>query len=172
MYVIVDIKGFQYKLEKGERLHVPKCDVEVGKKITFPEVLLVADGDKVSVGTPFVDGAVVEATVAAHDKDKKIIVFKKKRRKDYSVKRGHRQEFTEIVIENIKFSKVSKVKTAEAAETAGKKKIDEAGSEAKAPKVKKEVKTAEVKKKKAAKPKAAKSAKAKAEKKDDTKKDA
>ena len=105
MYAVVNIKGFQYKLEKGEKLNVPKYDVEVGKKIKIPEVLLISDGEIVSVGTPYVEGAVVEATVTAHDKYKKIIVFKKKKRKDYSVKRGHRQEFTEIIIDRIKISK-------------------------------------------------------------------
>ena len=110
MYAVVDIKGFQYKLEKGEKLNVPKYDVEVGKKIKIPEVLLISDGDKVSVGAPYVDGAVVEATVTAHDKSKKIIVFKKKRRKDYSVKKGHRQEFTEIFIDRIKISKAKETK--------------------------------------------------------------
>ena len=122
MYAVVDIKGFQYKLEKGEKLNVPKFDVEVGKKIKIPEVLLISDGDKVSVGAPYVEGAVVEATVTAHDKSKKIIVFKKKRRKDYSVKRGHRQEFTEIVVDRIKISKAKETKKkASEAEKAPKK---------------------------------------------------
>jgi len=101
MYAIVDIKGFQFKLSEGSRLKVPRYDVEVGKKITFPEVLLVSDDAGCRVGTPFVDGAVVEATVTEHGKHDKVIVFKKKRRKDYSVKRGHRQEFTEIEIGTI-----------------------------------------------------------------------
>ena len=108
MYAVVDIKGFQYKLEKGDTLRVPKYDVKVGGKIKIPEVLLVSDKEKVSIGTPYVGGVVVEATVTGHDKDKKIIVFKKKRRKDYSVKKGHRQEFTEIFVDNIKTSKPSK----------------------------------------------------------------
>lgn len=108
MYAVVDIKGFQYKLEKGDTLRIPKYDVEVGEKIKIPEVLLFSDKEKVSIGTPYVEGVVVEATVTGHDKDKKIIVFKKKRRKDYSVKKGHRQEFTEIVIDNIKTSKPKK----------------------------------------------------------------
>ncbi|MFC1490765.1 50S ribosomal protein L21, partial [Candidatus Latescibacterota bacterium] len=82
MYAIADIKGFQYKVEKGDTLKVPLQDVEVGKKVKISEVLLVSDNDKVSVGTPFVEGAVVEATVKSHDKDKKVVVFKKKRRKD------------------------------------------------------------------------------------------
>jgi large subunit ribosomal protein L21 len=108
MYAIADIKGFQFKVEKGDTLQVPKQDVEAGKKIKIPEVLLVSDNDKVTVGTPFVEGAVVEATVKSHDKDKKVIVFKKKRRKDYSVKKGHRQEFSEIVIDKITIGKPKK----------------------------------------------------------------
>ncbi|MFA6471306.1 MAG: 50S ribosomal protein L21 [Candidatus Latescibacterota bacterium] len=104
MYAVVDIKGFQYKIEKGETLRVPKYDLEVGSKIQIPDVLLVNDGEKIAIGTPFVDGAMVEATVLGQAKDKKIIVFKKKRRKDYSVKRGHRQDFTEIIVDNIQIS--------------------------------------------------------------------
>jgi large subunit ribosomal protein L21 len=101
MYAVVDINGFQYRIEKGETLRVPKFDLEVGSKLKISEVLLVTDGDSVSVGTPFVDGAQVEATVTGHGKDKKVVVFKKKRRKDYSVKRGHRQDFTEIKVDDI-----------------------------------------------------------------------
>jgi large subunit ribosomal protein L21 len=101
MYAVVDIKGFQYKIEKGETLRVPKLDLEVGSKIQIPDVLLVNDGENIAIGTPFVQGAVAEFTVIGQAKDKKIIVFKKKRRKDYSVKRGHRQDFTEIVVDNI-----------------------------------------------------------------------
>ena len=108
MYAIADIKGFQYKLEKGDTLRIPRHDVEIGKKIKIPEVLLVSDKDKISIGIPYVEGVVVEATVTGHNKDKKIIVFKKKRRKDYSVKKGHRQEFTEIVIDKISVSKPKK----------------------------------------------------------------
>jgi large subunit ribosomal protein L21 len=101
MYAVVDIKGFQYKIEKGETLRVPRIDQEVGSKLQFSDVLLVNDGEKISIGAPFVDGVSVEATVTGQGKDKKIIIFKKKRRKDYSVKRGHRQDFTEIVVDNI-----------------------------------------------------------------------
>ena len=108
MYAIADIKGFQYKLEKGDTLRIPRQDIEVGKKIKIPEVLLVSDKDKISVGIPYVEGVVIEATVTEHNKDKKIIVFKKKRRKDYSVKKGHRQEFTEVVIDKISVSKPKK----------------------------------------------------------------
>jgi large subunit ribosomal protein L21 len=105
MYAVVDINGFQYKIEKGETLRVPKYDLEVGSKLTLSEVLLVTDGESISVGTPFVQGAEVAATVTAHGKDKKIIIFKKKRRKDYSVKRGHRQDYTEIVVNDILINK-------------------------------------------------------------------
>jgi len=108
MYAIADIKGFQYKFEKGDTLRIPRHDVEIGKKIKIPEVLLLSDNNKISVGTPYVKGAVVEAIVTGHDKDKKIIVFKKKKRKDYSVKKGHRQGFTEIVIDKISLSKPKK----------------------------------------------------------------
>jgi len=112
MYAVVDIKGFQYKLEKGDKLKVPKYDLEVGKKITIPEVLLISSGKEIEIGTPFVEGAVVEASVTGQGKDKKIIVFKKKRRKDYFDKRGHRQEFTEIEIKKIKVAKKAAKKTA------------------------------------------------------------
>ena len=111
MYAVVDIKGFQYKLKEGDTLKVPKFDLKVGEKITLPDVLLVSDGKNISIGTPHVEGALVEATVTNQSKYKKIVVFKKKRRKDYSVKKGHRQEYTEIEIRNIK---VSDEKTPEA----------------------------------------------------------
>ena len=112
MYAVVDIKGFQYKLEKGDKLKVPKYDLEVGKKITIPEVLLISSGKEIEIGAPFVEGAVVEAAVTGQGKDKKIIVFKKKKRKDYFVKRGHRQEFTEIEIKKIKVAKKAVKKAA------------------------------------------------------------
>lgn len=101
MFAVVDIHGFQYRIEKGETLRVPQFDCEVGGRITISEVLLVTDGDRIEIGTPFVEGAEVEATVVGKGKDKKIIVFKKKKRRDYSVKRGHRQNFTEIMVDNI-----------------------------------------------------------------------
>ena len=114
MYAVVDIKGFQYKIEEGDILKVPKYDLKVGKKISIPEVLLVSNGEKVTVGTPFVKGATVEATVIGHGKYKKIVVFKKKKRKDYSIKKGHRQAYTEIHI--VKINTVSKEATSKPAE--------------------------------------------------------
>ncbi len=71
MYAVVDINGFQYRIEKGETLRVPKYDLEVGAKITMSEVLLLTDGERVEVGTPFVDGAEIEATVVGQGKDRK-----------------------------------------------------------------------------------------------------
>ena len=102
MYAVVDIKGLQYKLSKGDQLSVPLFDVEEGTKVDLAEVLLVADGDSVVVGKPYVEGAVVKATVEGSGRHDKIIVFKKKRRKDYSVKKGHRQDYTRLVINDIK----------------------------------------------------------------------
>ena len=101
MYAIVDVQGFQYKVAEGETLRVPKLSAEAGATVSFDKVLMVADGDKFTVGAPLVDGAVVKAKVVDQGKYDKVIVFKKKRRKDYSVKRGHRQDFTQVSIENI-----------------------------------------------------------------------
>jgi len=101
MYAVVDIKGFQYKLEKGDTLRVPKFDLEVGKKIELSDVLLVADSGSFSIGKPYVDGAVVEATVTGQGKNDKILVFKKKRRKQFRRTRGHRQPLTKVKIEKI-----------------------------------------------------------------------
>ena len=115
MYAVVDIKGFQYRLEKGDTLRVPKIELEVGKKIKLSDVLLVADDETYSIGQPYVEGVVVEATVTGQ----------KKRRKDYSVKRGHRQDYTEISIDHIKISRKKSKKpdeeTPEAAEPAAMK---------------------------------------------------
>jgi len=108
MYAIAHIKGFQYKVQKGETLRVPSYDLEVGKKVTIPEVMLVASDDDIMVGAPYVEQAVIEATVTEHDRYDKITIFKKKRRKDYSVKRGHRQGFTVLTIDDIVVGKAKK----------------------------------------------------------------
>jgi large subunit ribosomal protein L21 len=102
MYAIVDIAGKQFKVEKDSRLFVPRLDAAVGDHVTFDRVLLVADGKKVTVGTPAVKGYAVKATVVDHVKGDKLIVFKKKRRKGYRVKRGHRQPFTQLSIDSLK----------------------------------------------------------------------
>ncbi|MGY0391503.1 50S ribosomal protein L21 [Bizionia sp. KMM 8389] len=101
MYAIVEIAGHQFKVEKDQRVFVNRLATEEGKEVSFDNVLLVADGDNVTVGAPAINGAQVGAKVLKHLKGDKVIVFKKKRRKGYRVKNGHRQALTEIVIESI-----------------------------------------------------------------------
>ena len=101
MYAIVEIAGPQFKVEKDQKVYVHRLQAEEGKKVSFDNVLLLADGDKVTVGAPAIDGAQVGAQVLKHLKGDKVIVFKKKRRKGYRVKNGHRQALTEIQIDNI-----------------------------------------------------------------------
>jgi large subunit ribosomal protein L21 len=101
MYAIVEIAGQQFKVVKDQKVFVHRLQTEEGKKVDFDNVLLIGDGDKVTVGAPAIDGAQVGAKVLKHLKGDKVIVFKKKRRKGYRVKNGHRQALTEIVIENI-----------------------------------------------------------------------
>ncbi len=101
MYAIVELGGMQWKVEEKQTLRVPSIETEPGKPVQMDQVLLVADGDKIQVGRPTVAGAKVEATVVSHGKADKVMVFKKKRRKNYKVLRGHRQPFTEIRIEKI-----------------------------------------------------------------------
>ena len=97
-YAIVDMAGSQCKVTADEIVKVPKLDAEVGSKVSFDKVLLLSNGKNVQVGAPHVEGKVVEAEVVRHGRDKKIIVFKKKRRKNYRRTRGHRQHFTEVRI--------------------------------------------------------------------------
>ena len=115
MYAIVEISGKQFKVEKKHKLFVNRLDVAEGKKISFENVLMVNDGSKSSVGTPNVSGAQVDAKVLNHLKSDKVIVFKKKRRKGYKVRNGHRQAITEIEISDI-LTGVSKKATAKKAE--------------------------------------------------------
>ncbi len=103
MFAIVSIAGFQEKVEKGLKLRVPfHADTKFGDVLTFDEVLLIADGDKVTVGTPQVSGASVTATVVKHGKADKIRVVKHNRRKRYKRVKGHRQVFTDIEVTGIK----------------------------------------------------------------------
>ena len=101
MYAIVEISGKQFKVEKKQKLFVNRLDVAEGKKISFDNVLMVNDGSKSSVGTPNVSGVQVDAKVLKHLKSDKVIVFKKKRRKGYKVKNGHRQHLTQLTIGTI-----------------------------------------------------------------------
>lgn len=102
MYAIFRALGKQFRAEKGKTLRVPLMQAATGDKITFGEVLLSSDGDTIRTGTPLVAGAVVEAEVVGQGKERKIYVFKFKRRKNYRRKTGHRQKFTEVRITDVK----------------------------------------------------------------------
>lgn len=101
MYAVVKIKNQQFRVAPDARLQVPLLPDEVGQTVTFDQVMLFADGDRVEVGTPTIAGAKVAAEILGHGRSRKIIVFKKKRRKNYRRKNGHRQHFTEIQIKQI-----------------------------------------------------------------------
>ena len=114
MYAIVEIGGMQWKVAKKDTLRVPMIELDPGKSLEFDRVLLVVDDENVEIGKPVVPHAKIKATVVSHGKDKKIKVFKKKRRKNYKVIRGHRQDFTEITIDQITISKAAtEAKTAD-----------------------------------------------------------
>ncbi len=101
MYAIVEIAGQQFKVAKDQKVFVNRLSGEEGDSVSFENVLLTGDGDNVSLGAPAIDGASVGAKITRHLKGDKVIVFKKKRRKGYQKKNGHRQALTEIVIESI-----------------------------------------------------------------------
>jgi len=113
MYAIVEIAGKQFKVQKDQKLYVHRLKEDEGKKVTFDRVLMVDNKDKVSFGSPVISGAQVGAKVLKHLKSDKIIVFKKKRRKGYRVKNGHRQLLTEIQISDISLSGAKKSKKSE-----------------------------------------------------------
>ncbi|MEF9438710.1 MAG: 50S ribosomal protein L21, partial [Candidatus Mariimomonas ferrooxydans] len=115
MFAVIKTGGKQYKVQEGDVLNVEKLNMEKEKKVTFDKVLLVEDEGKTLIGTPFVENALVRAEVIENFKDKKVLVFKKKRRKQYRKTRGHRQELTRIKIEEIihGIKAVSKKKPAE-----------------------------------------------------------
>ena len=104
MYAIVKCGGKQLKVQKGDTVRVERVASEVGDKIVLDEVLMIADGDKLTIGSPLVKGATVTASIAEQIRDKKIIVFKKKRRQNYRRKNGHRQYITMITIDAISAS--------------------------------------------------------------------
>jgi large subunit ribosomal protein L21 len=108
MYAIVEIAGHQFKVEKDQKVFVNRLSTEEGKKVSFDNVLLIGNGKDITLGAPAIDGAQVSAKVLKHLKGDKVIVFKKKRRKGYRVKNGHRQALTEIVIEGITASGAKK----------------------------------------------------------------
>lgn len=101
MYAIIRTGGKQYQVAPGERLRVEKLTGDVGDTVELTDVLLVADDAEVKVGQPVVEGAKVTAQIVEQGKAKKVLIFKKKRRKGYQVKRGHRQHFTALEIKDI-----------------------------------------------------------------------
>ncbi len=117
MYAIISTGGKQYKVSKGDVIKVEKLDLEVGSKVTFDQVLLVSD-KKVTVGSPFVAGAKVEATVKDQGKAKKVIVYKYKPKSGYHKKQGHRQLFTELEINNVSLGSTKSEDVTEAADEA------------------------------------------------------
>nr|MBI1228970.1 50S ribosomal protein L21 [Cytophagales bacterium] len=101
MYAIVNISGKQFKVTKDQQIYAPLMQADVDASVKFDQVLLADDNGTVSIGAPLLSGAVVSGKVLGHVKGDKVIVFKKKRRKGYKKKNGHRQDFTKILIEGI-----------------------------------------------------------------------
>ncbi len=114
MYAIVEIAGQQFKVEEGKKIFVHRLDVEEGGNIEFDKVLLIEDEGKVTIGEPVIKDAVVEAKVLDQVRGDKVIVFKKKRKKGYRVRNGHRQNFTHVEIVSIGGKKPAKKKSEEA----------------------------------------------------------
>jgi len=101
-YAIFRAAGQQFRAEKGVTIKIPLLEGEPGSKVTFDDVLLSSDGEKIHAGVPLVKGAKVVAEIVRHGKDDKIVVFKFKRRRNYRRKQGHRQKFTEVKITDVK----------------------------------------------------------------------
>ena len=102
MYAVIKSGGKQYKVAAGEKLKIEQIPTQIGEKISLDQVLMVSQGDKVSIGSPLVNGAVVSATVLGHGRADKVKIFKMRRRKHYQKRQGHRQNFTELMIDEIK----------------------------------------------------------------------
>jgi len=102
MFAVIETGGKQYRVAPGQKLKIEKLDVEAGTGLTFDKVLLTNDGEKIAVGTPYLEGVKVEAMVIKQARAKKIIVFKYKNKTRQAKKKGHRQHYTEIEITGIK----------------------------------------------------------------------
>lgn len=100
-FAVIETGGKQYRVAPGDKIRVEKLDAEAGSKFVFDKVLLVADGERVEVGMPYVAGASVEAKILGHRRDRKKIVFKYHPKTRYRRKKGHRQPFTEVEVVNI-----------------------------------------------------------------------
>jgi large subunit ribosomal protein L21 len=144
MYAIVEIAGQQFKVAKDQKVFVHRLATEEGKKVSFDNVLLISDDNKVTIGAPAIGGAQVGAKVLRHLKGDKVIVFKKKRRKGYKVKNGHRQSLSEIVIESIVASGAKKSAPAKAEKAAPKKEAKPAATKVEKAAPKKEAATTDL----------------------------
>ena len=131
MYALVEYSGKQFMLREGEEIKIPYLDQKVGSKISFDNVLLFNDGKSDKIGNPYVKSLNCQGKILSHGKDKKVIVFKKKRRKGYHKKNGHRQQYTLVKVD--KFSKSTTKKTAKST-TAKSKTADKATAKKSSPK--------------------------------------
>ena len=102
MYAIVDMQGQQMRVSEGDEVYVNRLPGDEGSAVTFDQVLMIGDGENSKIGKPTLKGSSVKATILSHVKDDKVLVFKKKRRKGYRVKNGHRQLLSRIKVESIK----------------------------------------------------------------------
>ena len=116
MYAIVETGGKQYPVEEGRYIDVELLDADKDSKVVFDKIIMIVNGKKSKVGQPYVAGASAEGTVLAHDKAKKVIVFKQRPKKGYRKKQGHRQGFTRVMINKIRTSAQKKAETTENAE--------------------------------------------------------
>ena len=121
MFAIINIAGKQYRVEEGDELEVPHLDTAEGETLKFDQILLTNDGKNVAIGSPILDGASVSATIINHGRDRKIRIFKKKRRKGYRRNNGHRQNYSLIKIGAITSSKVKSAEKPASKEKVSKK---------------------------------------------------
>tara|TARA_B100001750_G_scaffold214268_1_gene197311 strand:+ start:615 stop:992 length:378 start_codon:yes stop_codon:yes gene_type:complete len=110
MYAIVEISGKQYRVSEGDTIKVSSQDWKIGDRVKLDRVLFTDNGKNISVGTPTVLGASVTVEILKHDRDKKLLIYKKKRRKGYQRKNGHRQGYTLLKINNLQITGTKKVK--------------------------------------------------------------
>lgn len=103
MYAVVETSGRQYQVKEGKYIDIDLLEANLESKVTFDKVVAVIAGEHSQIGQPYIEGASVEAKILKHDKDKKVIVYKMRRKKGYRVKQGHRQQYTRVLIENIEF---------------------------------------------------------------------
>ena len=155
MYAIVEIAGQQFKVKKDQKVYVHRLDAKEGANIEFGNVLLTGNGDKITVGTPSIDGARVAAKVLGHMKGDKVIVFKKKRRKGYQKSNGHRQFFSQILVQGILGKGETFKEEAQPAKAAKPKKEAAVENEAEMPVAEKKAAPKKAAAKKTAEPKAA-----------------